>query len=88
MRRGVVVYGGRACTSRVVTRVCNGILTISYVERGEITRLHVRQAIIIDGGEQPAHPLEPMIKENLVRAGACVLLPILSACEPFAGEIS
>lgn len=74
---------------RAVTRVCNGILTISYVGRGEITRLHVRPAIIIDEGEQPAHPSEgPMIKENLVRAGACMLLPILSACEPFAGEIS
>lgn len=46
-----LVYSGRA--RRTVTRVCNGILTITYVERGEITRLHVRPAIIIDGGEQP-----------------------------------
>lgn len=73
---------------RTVTCVCNGIPTISYVGCGEITRLHVRPAIIIDGGEQPGHPLESMIKENLVRAGACMLLPILSACEPFAGKIS
>jgi len=65
-----LVYSGRA--SAAVTRVCNGILTISYVERGEITRLHVRPAIIIDGGEQPAHPLKPMIKENLVRTLALV----------------
>lgn len=42
----------------VVTRVCNGILTISYVARGEITRPPV--IIIDEGGERAARP-EPAL---------------------------